>query len=831
MNDESGAANTAESANLESAPLYACSYDHIGVILWGSERLTCSVNKALERLARYKSFSTGWDHEAYTYDWLSEHAPDVLERMKSAVAENRNRLGIGGSTYGQPLSAFVDGESNIRQLTEGVRTVRRRLGYRLSVYLTSEHGFHPQLPQLLIGCGFEAAVLRTHFMMYGHNREFDEPIIWWTGTDGSRIAAIPTYVDQAATPPLYPDKIPGPTSTLDNRIMTDSVSQQSPLDLNEFRRRFGRRIMPLIATRADDDRSLETLLEAHRDDPNVHWTTLEQAVRLAGHPRSSHRLTADDMRARMPWGYCGNWIWNACRATEKRVQSVERLLALFRATDRITMENHLRDAWKSLLLAQHHDIQICGLEDEARTAIARCEQSLARALDSAGLRVWNPPSDSDDSDGPEGTVLLFNPLPWSRIDVVTANGTQCVAEVPGLAVVPATEALTPDPGAEAFAFTRMATHPVLVDNQFSPGRDRLTRHTVPEEVIRLDTPFYEVYFSQTGGIRLLLDGATGRRLFGPPFSSGSLAATIDGVSSYSLGSLEQPRIDRHTATIVERGRIGPIPYTSTWTFYRHRRRVDWHGVLEFSPDVTIGRIRSDTIPAAAEEITRRHSELHAAWADHEYKLRLRFFPFVSPFARLRRDVPFAYEETASAHPQGLHWTAYDDGCSGLALLNQGLMGTILESDGALSTVLAFSLPYAWGTRMLSGEYHFELGVLPFVGEMNTEMVQREALEYNMPLLRVSHRAAQEALFNDYEDRCSTNVVLSAAYGEGDRTYLRFAEIEGREGRVGVGWNGSAARLQMVDLLENPLAEVGTFYRMAPRQVQTFAITEAQEWHG
>ncbi|MFW5776345.1 MAG: hypothetical protein ACOCZB_03550 [Spirochaetota bacterium] len=809
--------------------MYACTYDHIGVILWGEKRLLRSVEKALDHLERYPGFSVGWDHEAYTYDWLSEHAPDLLERMRSAVAENRNRVGVGGSTYGQPLSAFVDGESNIRQLIEGVRTVRRRLGYRLSVYLTSEHGFHPQLPQLLVGCGFEAAVLRTHFMMYGHNREFDEPVIWWTGTDGSRISAIPTYIDQGTTPPLYPDKIPGPTSTLDNRIMTDSVSQQSPLDLNAFRERFGRRIMPLIATRADDDRSSETLLEAHRDDPNVHWTTLEQAVRLAGQPRSSHRLTADDMRARMPWGYCGNRIWSTCRAAEKRVQSVERLVALWRSGDANRASENLREAWKALLLAQHHDIQICGLEEDARAAIERCEDHLRRALEAIGLR-WAAAAKSHD-----GARLVFNPLTWSRTCIALSPDPERRTQLDGLAFAPAEEAPRSSlPGSEspaaddAFSFARGAKHPVVVDNQYAPGEERMRRIAVPEGASRLDTRFYEIYFSDSGGIRLLLDRQTGRRVFGPPFSSGSLAATIDGISCYSEGRLDDPWIGRHATTIVETGTIGPIPYASTWTFYRDRRRIDWQGSFDFSPDVSIGRVRSDTVPPLNQEITRRHSELHAAWADHEYKLRLRLFPFVSPFATLHRDVPFAHEATAARYPQGLHWTAYGDGNAGVAVLNRGLMGSILESDGALSTVIAFSLPYTWGTRTLDGRYTYELGILPYVGETDTSLIQREAIDYNFPFLELVATPGTEPSVHEYSDHCSSNVVLSAMYRSNGRTYLRFAETEGREGRVNAEWNGRPVNLRTVDFLERELAEIGSNYRMAPWQVQTFELMENAE---
>jgi hypothetical protein len=395
-------------------------------------------------------------------------------------------------------------------------------------------------------------------------------------------------------------------------------------------------------------------------------------------------------------------------------------------------------------------------------------------------------------------------------------------DVPALGLVPLDGASAGGADKTAFKFEGDTTHPWLSDEQVVGDE---SRH-VPEPVARLETPFYEVCFGASGGIRLLVDRASKRRLLGPPFASGALAAVMNGSIEYSTGRIGDPQIGSDSVTITEEGSIGGLPYTSSWTFYTHRRRVDWHGTVEFDPDISIGRVRSDTRPPVHEGVTKRNSELHTAFADHEYKLRLRFFPFVSPFAKLYRDTPFAYDQTESRYPQGLHWTAYADGAAGLALLNRGLMGTILESDGALSSVLGFSLPYTWGTRLLDGRYRFELGVLPFVGEFDARAVGREAAEYNHPVLPLESEFELPARARSFIDRSSENVILSALYRRDGKLYARFAETEGRNGVVGVSRQGRPARLAIVDLLENEGAEVGSMFRMRPWQVQTFLILPA-----
>jgi hypothetical protein len=60
--------------------VYVVNYDHIGVTLWGIEKLEQNLAEEFDRLARYPDFKIGWDHEAYAYDYLAEHAPETLGR-------------------------------------------------------------------------------------------------------------------------------------------------------------------------------------------------------------------------------------------------------------------------------------------------------------------------------------------------------------------------------------------------------------------------------------------------------------------------------------------------------------------------------------------------------------------------------------------------------------------------------------------------------------------------------------------------------------------------------------------------------------------------------
>ena len=112
----------------------------------------------------------------------------ILDEIRKYLKEYPGRFGIGTCTYGQPLSVFINEESNIRQIGYALEADDQYFGCYPDIYLMSEHAMHSQIPQILNGFGFKGAIMRTHYMMYGYNPTFDAPIGWWIGLDGIRPA-------------------------------------------------------------------------------------------------------------------------------------------------------------------------------------------------------------------------------------------------------------------------------------------------------------------------------------------------------------------------------------------------------------------------------------------------------------------------------------------------------------------------------------------------------------------------------------------------------------------------------------------------------------------
>ena len=90
---------------------------------------------------------------------------------------------------------------------------------------------------------------------------------------------------------------------------------------------------------------------------------------IYGKPVDEYRTTDNDFHVQMPWGYCGNEIFNGCRQGEVNAVEAERLNAFSLLLGGKSFEEKSEEAWKYILAAEHHDVTICGLLDLSRRFI------------------------------------------------------------------------------------------------------------------------------------------------------------------------------------------------------------------------------------------------------------------------------------------------------------------------------------------------------------------------------------------------------------------------------------------------------------------------------
>src|ERR1041385_6346700 len=132
------------------------SYIGIGWQL-GIESCVLSAEDAMGMADRSPHVKTCLELDARAYELMAEKFPEVTNRLKEYLAEDKIEL-IGG-TYGQPLGTMFSGETNIRQFVVGRDTIRKALDYEVETFLDEEEFSHPQIPQIALGAGYKYASL------------------------------------------------------------------------------------------------------------------------------------------------------------------------------------------------------------------------------------------------------------------------------------------------------------------------------------------------------------------------------------------------------------------------------------------------------------------------------------------------------------------------------------------------------------------------------------------------------------------------------------------------------------------------------------------------
>ncbi len=807
-------------ADTPVGPLYLLTYDHGGLVLWGRDHFVKYLHSAVDWLDRYPSFKIGLDNEAYTYDKLAEQDPAVLEEIRGYLTRYQGRFGIGTCTYGQPLSVFVNEESNIRQIEYALAADRKYFGIAPDVYLMSEHAMHAQMPQLLKGFGFRGAIMRTHYMMYGYNPCFDVPIGWWIGLDGSRVATVPTYKGEG-------DQF-GKT-TVDNWILTRYPSKDAPKSPADFRREF-RRIQPVLASRADDaGLRKEELVKECEGKPGFQWILLEELLPLFPAPQEELRTTANDFVVRMPWGYCGNEIWNMSRRAEVDVLTAERIAALAALAGDDGCENDLDRAWKSLLVAQHHDIQICGLLADARKFLP---ESVHTSQDITMKSLRRIASRMASGGFPQ--VVIFNPVSWRRqswieVPVAFEKGFARGLEVRHEGTIVPSAILSADSYSDGNL--REAKLAILADLdglsvgafELRPaGTGALAGDAGAMQVDSLDltltTPFWEVRFHPDGGLFSLKDRRTGTEFLRSQTGNYLFAGKIDGQNMISKGhwSLEAARADGTWAVARQSGLIGTIPYTLEMKFYRESPRIDCWMRFRFAGE-KIGRVTANVRDNISGFV-------------HEEKLRFKLFPALRGDPVGVRDLPFAVSETTDPYVNGLYWTAVADVDKGLAIFNRGTMGAVREKDGGFSIPLAYAAYYVWGTRMLSGDFGYEFALYPFTGPWVAADLHRRAAEYNFPPVGLAAPAANGSLKATFRPITvsSSDAMVSALYSRNGKVHVRAHDYRGTGGTVTLDGASGRTRLTEIDLAGHERGTLSRMFPVQPWEIKTIRLEHSVE---
>jgi len=403
------------------------SYIGIGWQL-GIESCVLSAVDAMGMADRSPHVKTCLELDARAYELMADEFPEVAERLKRYLAEDKVEL-IGG-TYSQPLGTMFSGESNIRQLVYGRNTIRKALNYDVMTFLDEEEFSHPQIPQIALGAGYQFASL-AQVDTWGRAGipYLEVNAFHWKGLDGATIPCIPKNSLFGYSPDLL-------------KLATSDAFKKL--------RVLGK---PLLFTWEEFGweppeqpsylKTPEKYEKIAKQFP-VEFVNLKDYLDRYGSSAAKEPVyfNMDAWTKLLTWGLGGDQLRVMDRKVEATLQAAERFDALASSLGDANHARSLEKAWKDFLTSQSHDVSLCEysrwqgdrmapldrIEDlhnftwgalgynHLSAAEKQGKELLANSVGYVSARI-----DSESAQRGPLAVTVFNPCAWERSDLATTG--------------------------------------------------------------------------------------------------------------------------------------------------------------------------------------------------------------------------------------------------------------------------------------------------------------------------------------------------------------------------------------------------------------------------
>ena len=151
----------------------------------------------IDKLNEHPDWKINLEIEPETWDSVLVHTPEAYHLWQKMA--NDPRVEWTNPTYAQPYCFNISGESIIRQFEYGIRKSRQHFPtVTYYTYGVEEPCFTSALPQILRSFGFQAAVLKNPDTCWGGYVDgFGNGLINWIGPDGTSIPTVPRYACEA----------------------------------------------------------------------------------------------------------------------------------------------------------------------------------------------------------------------------------------------------------------------------------------------------------------------------------------------------------------------------------------------------------------------------------------------------------------------------------------------------------------------------------------------------------------------------------------------------------------------------------------------------------
>lgn len=791
-------------------------HTHIDVAWWWTVEQTrekvarsfATVLKLMEEYPDYRFMSS----QPQLYVFLKERYPELYEKVRLRIREGRWEP--EGGMWLEADCNLTSGESLVRQFMHGKKFFKEEFGVDNRIlWLPDVFGYSGALPQIMKKCGID--YFMTTKLSWNQFNKVPYDTLLWRGIDGSEVFThfISTLgVGQPAKSffttyngMLHPDAIMGGWTRYQNKEINNDI-----LVAFGYGDGGGGPTRQMLETSTRMDKGVKGIPKVRQEFSRKYFEELEARVKDSNRlPRwegefyfEYHRGTYTSMARNK----------RSNRKSELMLMDLELLSVMAGSAGIDYPAKELDGLWKTVLLNQFHDILPGSSIKEVYEQTAK---EYARLAETAGKLIKERLSALA---GKGAAVVLFNTLGFERDDVVLLDnmGIKSLTDESGT-VYPVQQ--TAD-GAVAY----VKGLPSKGYKSFTPCRDEQGRSDdgIPFRITGngIETPFYEVRFTEDGNISSLFDKENSRQVLKDGKCGNQLRVYEDKPIYYDNWDIDifytEKYWDVNDIAAMEWIENGPVRATleikrnfsssvvsQKIHFYAGSRRIDFVTCVDWHENQHLLKVRFPL-------------EIHSDEATFDIQ-------FGNVTRKTHRNTSW---DQARFESCGQKWADISEGGYGVSLLNDCKYGhSVHEGNLSLTLIKSGIEP---NPHTDQEEHYFTYSLYPHAGNWREGNTAQEAAKLNQPVYAVAG-AGDKLNFSLLSADAGHVMVETVKCAEsGSSMIIRAYDYQNKRGPVSIKLNGKINRVTECDLLENELCnaehtENSFDFYIKPYEIKTFKV--------
>lgn len=665
--------------------------------------------------------------EPETWDAVAAREPEAYAAFSKLFADQsgNGRIEYVNPAYGQSYLYTSSGESMIRQFSYGIQKVKAHFpGAVFTTYSSEEPCFTSALPQVLRSFGFKYASLKNPNTCWGgYTRAFGGELVQWQGPDGSRLLTVPRYSSEA----LLPNSTWQTTAWNSSKAYIQSARAAGIAH-------------PVGMCLQDAGWRVGPWLKQHARYQTWRNYIGSVADKTAAPPWA---VSQEDIRVSLVWGaQVLQRIAQQVRAAENRLASAEKYAAITALYDHVPWPRRQLDtAWKSLLLAQHHDCWIVPYNGrQGNTWIDKVRRWTGNTIavsdsillqnnsETAYFRVLNTTGISRQEwiglPGYKGARWKVTNSKGKFVETQVSAGGQLLIKAAAPPVGFSVYKVQPATGKE--------------DHPHPAARLENGRYHIESDLYRI-----EIDPARGGIITSLVEKAGGREIVdtnnargfnelrGYFYREGAWRSSMDTAATVRITEDNNARVSAQIS-----GFIAGHPFTQQVTLTRGERRIDMNVKIDWKGNPGIG--------AYSQADNYRAETYRKAFYNDSFKLQA-LFPLRLARQQLSKDAPFDVTDSrlentffnswdSIKNNVILHWADVTDGRTGLALFTDHTGSYVHGKHYPLGLTLQYAGRALWGRNYdITGPTEVNYAIVPHSGNWESGGIGGEEVRWCEPL--------------------------------------------------------------------------------------------------